>query len=273
MVIGQNRHLRQRTLSPGQAVIVVVGGVITGLAAGAAGQSVFYIVSGEEEVAAIGRVVAWAMLGTGLGVGMGFFVPNLNRKRAAVAGAAGGAIAAFCFLTLVPATGDTTGRLLGAAILGLSAGLTTVLVETANRKAWLVVHWSAKERSTLSLGPSPILVGSSSRAHILVGEDVSPVPIAARISLADCTVHLEDGASGDTRALRDGEVLTYGHIRIQVRATRAAGPEVRPVEKRSGPEPRAPRDVPASAKRARAREAKWYDAEVPSIAKTKTRDR
>ena len=39
-------------------MLVVVGGVITGLAAGAAGQSVFYVVSGEEEVAQVGASFA-----------------------------------------------------------------------------------------------------------------------------------------------------------------------------------------------------------------------
>ncbi|MHC4804585.1 MAG: hypothetical protein ACYTFF_21130, partial [Planctomycetota bacterium] len=114
--------------------MIVIGGVVTGLLAGAAGQTLFYVLSETDAVVAIGRVVAWAMLGCGVGYGMGFFVPNLCRKRAAVAGAAGGVMAAFAFLTVVPVVGDTIGRLLGAAILGLCTGMTTVLVEAVYRK-------------------------------------------------------------------------------------------------------------------------------------------
>ncbi len=263
LVVGQNRHLRRRPLGPKEAAIILVGGMVTGLAAGAAGQSVFYLLSQVPAVEAIGRVVAWTLLGCGLGYGMGSFVPNLLRQRATAAGAAGGGLAAFCFLTLVPVVGDTVGRLLAAGILGLCTGMMMVLVETAYRSAWLVVHWSDKERSNLTLGSSPILVGSSAEAHVLLAEEDSPVPVMARISLGDGLVRFEDGQTGETRALPDGEMLTYGRIRLEV----CAGSSEQRNEESGKKESERPAansqrgaEVPESVKKARAKEGNWYDA-------------
>jgi Ca-activated chloride channel family protein len=269
LVVGQNQHMRRRVVSPRELAIVLPGGVITGLLAGAAGQTFFFSLSGTPAVMALGRVVAWMLLGCCVGYGMGFFVPNLCRNRAAVAGAAGGAVAAFAFLTLVPLVGDTIGRLLGAAILGLCAGMTTVLVEAVYRKAWLVVHWSPKEKSSLALGTSPVLVGSASEAHVLLPDQDSPSPVMARITLNDGVIRLEDEHAQRSRVLRDGETLTYGRILIEVRASASAdAAKAAKVWKAPKEVPRDRRedDVPDAVKRARAREEKWYDVQEASTA-------
>ena len=286
LVIAQNRHLRRRILSPKQAVLINVGGVVTGLFAGALGQTLFYVLSETPAVIAIGRVAAWSVLGFGIGFGMGSFVPNLSRERAALAGAIGGMAAASGFLVLVPLVGDTIGRLLGAGILGLCTGLTTVLVEAVTRSAWLVVHWSEKERSTVALGAKPVRVGSHADAHILLAEDDSPVPVMASITTEGKSIRLEDGQTSQTRELRDGEVLTYGRIRIEVRA--ATGFDAAAVEstvpaapkkpkkakkpKKKRPEPvgsGAPDRVP----RAGARESNWYDTDSSSPRAGSARER
>jgi hypothetical protein len=146
--------------------------------------------------------------------------------------------------------------------------MTTVLVEAVYRKAWLVVHWSAKEQSSLALGESPILVGSSADAHVLLGEADSPVPVMARITLAGGVIRLEDGESGQERVLRDGDTLTYGRIVIEVRASAAkaqAWPRAAAREAAAGAKRKPdPDPVPDPVARARAREEKWYDVEVSS---------
>lgn len=272
LVVGQNQHLRRQAISLNQVMVVVLGGVLTGLTAGAAGQTLFYTLSSAPAVVAIGRVVAWALMGCGVGYGMGFFVPNLCRKRAAAAGVAGGVCAAFAFLTLVPMVGDTIGRLLGAAILGLCTGLTTVLVEAVYRKAWLVVHWSPKEKSSLALGDSPIVIGSDNDAHVLLPEADSPVPVMGKITLDGGIIRLT-GGTGPDRILGDGDTLTYGPIVIEVRAS--SGNEV--AEAFKSPTPRREpagegvrdreRNVSDAVARARAREEKWYDVEDSSPAR------
>ena len=40
-----------------------------------------------------------------------------------------------------------------------------MLVEAVYRKAWLEVHWSPKEKSSLALGDSPIIIGSRRLTH------------------------------------------------------------------------------------------------------------
>lgn len=234
LVAGTNRHLHRRFLRVGEVLIILLGGVITGLLAGAAGQSLYYLLSDVHEVDLAKRGVSWVLLGLGIGYGMGFLVPNLPRKRASVAAGVGGAVAAFCFLTLPPMVAesltflrtvdtDAIGRVLGAAILGLSAGLAIVLVEAICPDARLIVHWNDKERSALALGATPILVGSSLDAHVLLAEGDSPVPIMARIRQTDSGPTLEDGQTNSERALTDGEVLDYGRIRIEVRAPAGSG--------------------------------------------------
>jgi hypothetical protein len=233
LVAGTNRYLHRRFLRVGEVLIIILGGVITGLVAGAAGQSLYYLLSNFQEVDLAKRCVSWILLGLGIGYGMGFFVPNLARKRASVAAGVGGAVAAFCFLTLPSMVAesltflphmdsDTIGRVLGAAILGLSAGLAIVLVEAICLEARLIVHWNDKERSTLALGSTAIVVGSSLDAHVLLAEEDSPTPVMARIRQTDNGPTLEDGQTNSERSLTDGEVLDYGRIRIEVRAPAAS---------------------------------------------------
>ena len=236
LCVGQNRHMRRRILGIREATLIVGGGLITGLLAGVTGQSLFFVLSGMPAVTSAARLTAWMVLGCGLGFGMGFFVPNLCRQRAAAAGAAGGLIAAVFFLTLVPAVGDPAGRILGAAILGFCTGLATVLVEAAYRKAWLIVHWGKNETSTLALGATPILVGSSREAHILIP---GAVPIVARIALVNGLVQVEDVQTGRTNALHHGDVVNFGPVRVEVCAgaaerVAAAAPVTVPARARAG---------------------------------------
>ncbi len=229
LVIGQNRHLRRRMLAPKEVVLLTLGGIVTGLVAGAAGQSFFYFMMTSEVPAftQIGRGIAWALMGCGVGFGMGSFVPNLNRKRAAVAGAVGGLAAATAFILLGPLTGDTVGRLLGAAILGLSTGMMMVLVEAALRSACVIVHWSERERSNLTLGPRPIIVGSTGEAHVLIPEDVCPKPVAARIRLVDGHVYMDDH-EGETYVLDVGHVIEFGPTRVEICGEPGGGSSKKP---------------------------------------------
>ncbi|MCH8004966.1 MAG: VWA domain-containing protein [Planctomycetes bacterium] len=217
LVIGQNRYLRRRMLGIKELAVIVGGGVLTGLFAGTAGQSLFYFLSGMPGSGAGGRIAAWVVLGFGAGLGMGGFVPNLSRSRAVAGGVTGGVIAGVIFLRLVPEVGDTAGRLVAAAILGLCTGMTLVLVESVSRKAWLVVNWARNERSTLLLGPKPIVVGSRKDAHICPDWE-DDAPVVAKIWMIDGVIKYEDPKSGIRRDLTHGDVLQFGKISVEVRA-------------------------------------------------------
>ena len=254
LVIGQNRHLHRRPIGPKQIAMIFLGGIVTGAAAGAASQGLFYMLSSASEIVAMGRVASWTVLGCGVGFGIGSFVPNLHRHRAAIAGAVGGGFAALCFIMLVPAVGDTIGRLLSAAILGSAIGLMMVLVEAVSRNAYLLVHWSEHETSSLTLGSSPILIGSSREAHVLLPENDDRPGIVARISMVDDAPQLTE-RDGATRALTKGEMLTYGRVRIEV-----CGPGSKSDDK-PGHTPPPPRSIPAQAPKAGSKsksKVKWY---------------
>ncbi len=243
LAVGQNRHLRRRPLSIRGLTIILLGSVFTGLLAGAPGQALYYHLSSMPMVGEMGRLAAWWVLGCGVGFGMSFFVPNLNRKRAMAGGAVGGILAAVCFEAVVPSVGDPAGRLLAAAILGLSTGMMTVLVEAVARKAWLIVHWSKTEKSTMLLGPRPIIVGNSSRAHILLPPDTEGDQ--AKITFSGGEIKLWDKRTGRTRKLKDRETWLFGQLRIEVRVAKAGSSDSGPSSSAAPDEPEAATPEPA----------------------------
>jgi Ca-activated chloride channel family protein len=245
MVIAQNRHLRRPALTLRQFAAVLLGGVLTGALAGAAGQSLFYLLAPFEFLGGAGRVAAWIVLGFGAGLGISLYVPNLDRRRAAAAGIAGGILAGFCFLVFVPQQGDTIGRLGSAAVLGALTAIAVVAVEVKGRKAWLVVHWSPKERSTLLLGGTPIVVGHGPQAHICPEHVQGSASVLARFLFDGAQVTLADAQKGVQKTVRDGAVFEFGKVRVEVKVVaddRAAPAAARTVAPRQAP-PRQP-DVP-----------------------------
>jgi Ca-activated chloride channel family protein len=246
MVIAQNRHLRRRALTLRQFAVVVLGGVLTGALAGAAGQSLFYLLAPFEFLGGAGRVAAWIVLGFGAGLGISLYVPNLDRRRAAAAGIAGGILAGFCFLVFVPQRGDTIGRLGSAAVLGALTAIAVAAVEVKGRKAWLVVHWSPKERSTLLLGGTPIIVGHGRQAHICPEYVKGSASVLARFLFDGAQVMLDDAEKGVQKIVRDGAAFEFGRVRVEVkvadgRAASAPGPQPAGAPAPAAPAPAAPR--------------------------------
>jgi Ca-activated chloride channel family protein len=233
---------------------VVFGGVLTGALAGAAGQSLFYLLAPFEFLGGASRVAAWIVLGFGAGLGISLYVPNLDRRRAAAAGIAGGILAGFCFLVFVPQRGDTIGRLGAAAVLGALTAIAVVAVEVKGRKAWLVVHWSPKERSTLLLGGTPIVVGHGPQAHICPEHVKGSASVLARFLFDGAQVTLADAQRGVEKIVRDGAVFEYGKVRVEVKvadecAVPAAARTVAPPAAAARPrQPDVPRQ-PATGKR------------------------
>ena len=223
MVTWQNRHLRRRSLSAKDLFCILFGGVLTGSLAGAAGQSLYWALSDHERLRDAARTAAWIVLGLGCGLGMSLFVPNLNRRRAAVGGIVSGVVAAYLFVVVVPlhpVYGETMARLASAAGLGLFTAIALMLLEAANKKAWLVVHWSKKETSTLLLGTTPIVVGHAKNAHIRPSYDPGGTPELMRILYETNQVIVEEPGRG-RRSVRDGTRLDFGRIAVEVRIAAA----------------------------------------------------
>ena len=111
----------------------------------------------------IGFLAGWLLLGSLLGRGLVFFIPNLSDWRATLAGAAGGILGAATFL-VVSTLGDFLGRFAGAGILGFALGLMVAIVETAFRGIWLEVNERDKPKRLVTLGAVPVLVGGNASA-------------------------------------------------------------------------------------------------------------
>jgi Ca-activated chloride channel family protein len=233
LVTGQNGSLRRRLIGLEEAVLVVVGGSAVGLLAGACGQSLFYVASAIRDVVGAERIAAWLVLGCGLGAGMSLVVPNLGRRRALCGGAAGGLAAAWFFIGF-QSPYDVVQRLLAAALLGFCTGSAIVLAEATRKRAWLVVHWSPKERSTILLGRRSVLIGNCPEAHVRPRYTKEPEPVMAAITAVDGVITLDDLRTSRSRVLSGGERLEMDRVIVEVccaggRAGEEAAAEADPI--------------------------------------------
>jgi hypothetical protein len=215
LVVGQNRQLRRRTLRAMQFLGVLLGAIASGLVAGAAGQGTFYALSGLEAPELPGRMVAWVLLAGGIALGMSYFVPNLPRRRASIAGALAGALAAYCFLRIVPTTGDSAGRLLGArrSWTDRRRDARAGRGQRAQR-----VPWSCTGAARPQAAPrrDAHMVGRSASAHLhVVGPE--PAEVIGFFTRDAGGNHFEDKRSGKKRRLRAGDRPQFGSIVVEVR--------------------------------------------------------
>ena len=181
LIVGQNHYLHRRLLSPQEASLGITGSLAAGFVAGSVGQLIFMPLASIPVLALFARLIGWGMVGTLVGGGMSFFVPNLNLRRALIGGAIGGILGAIAFLLITNYSSVIIGRLVGAGILGFFLGLMIALMEQLNRQASLIVHWTENEKTTISLGEKPILLGSSRNAHIYLPQSQGYYPVTAKI--------------------------------------------------------------------------------------------
>lgn len=136
------------------------------------------------------RVVGWGLLGICLGGSMSFFIPNLKLNRALLGGVLGGAIGALGFLAFAIFLGDLVGRLMGSLILGFMIGIMIALLEALSREPCLIVNWGTEKRK-IAIGRTPIVMGSSSEAHINLPRSKGFPPIVAKIRIEEGKIIME----------------------------------------------------------------------------------
>jgi hypothetical protein len=195
------------------------------LAAAVIAQFSFLSLMTPSSFGAVSRAAGWIILGLFLGGGMSVFIPNLQFRRAILGGGIGGFIGGIMFMLFSGFAGDLVGRLIGAAALGFFIGLMIALLKQLVLKgeASLIVHWSNSERTVLALGSKPLLLGSSSDAHIPLPRTTYP-DITAKVYLENQEVILEfDEAmkkQGSTKVLRhvlkNGDRRRLGEISIEI---------------------------------------------------------
>lgn len=229
LVAGQNLYVHRAALTGREGAIAALGGLTAGLAGGALGQGLYAVATTSAAVPVIGalaavlvplgRFVGWTVLGTLVGWGLSFFVPNLAGRKAALGGALGGAIGGLAFL-IVSRSAGAAGALGGAAILGAAIGLMLALVEAAFREAWLEVHYGAKEVITVSLGEHPVKIGSDGRACQVYARGARP--LACQYTLKDGHVECVDFATERSHVVQPDEEQDVGSVKVVVRASRGA---------------------------------------------------
>jgi len=210
----QNLYLKKAAFSKS---ILSAGfrGVLTGGIAGGIAQIVFFYTANiSESVEIISRVFCWGIFGLGTGWGISKFVPNYPQKTAMIAGFLGGVIggAAFRFsFHFLPEAGS---RLLGVAIVGFFIGLMISYIEELFREAWLTVVWGKDEKTSISLGAKPIVLGSSSEADIYLPKEKGFPPITAIIKINNSKVVIDNKINNQSTELRNGSKISLGSIEI-----------------------------------------------------------
>jgi len=256
LTIGQNRYLHRPWLGSNEAVIGVGGGALVGIGAGGLAEVFFKIAQaiggGNPLVVEAGRIVAWAIFGGLIGLGMSFIIPNLGRLRGLLGGAAGGAVGALGFILCTAIAGDAVGRFIGMAIIGWALGYAIGLVEEASRAAWLqVTYGNSREVVKVSLGTDLVCVGSNSQRCAVWAQGARP--IALRFRYVDGKVTCDDMASERSMVVDPGFQQQVGNVNLVVCVgTGAAAPAgggptlpLHPVTPPPPPPPPLPRPVAA----------------------------
>ena len=219
LTIGQNRYLHRPWLSPQEAALNVGGGAFIGVLSGGVAQFFFSIAvavgEGNPLFNELARIVAWAMFGGLIGLGMSFVIPNLGRLHGVAGGAAGGAIGAIGFIASGVLAGDAIGRFVGMAIVGAALGYAIGLVEEVSREAWLqVTYGNSRETVRVSLGPDRVCVGSNSNQCVVWAQGARP--IALRFRYVDGKVMCDDMASERTSVVDPGFQQQVGNVHLVV---------------------------------------------------------
>lgn len=218
LAAGQSWYLSKRLPRWQVAMTLAGGGMLAGVVAGGIGQGLFSLLARAEVLPQVGFLVGWVLLGSLLGRGIGFFIPNLHGGKAALAGAVGGLLGAAAFIG-ISAIGDFAGRCVGAAILGCSIGLVVALIEAAFREAWLEMRYGSRETRTVNLGTQPIQIGGASYCTIWTPHS-QPVALTFWIDNGRVTRH--DVPANLKHVVDTGHRDQVGSLEIVVRTGRQA---------------------------------------------------
>ena len=205
---------------------VVLAGAIAGAIGGGVAQIIFSFADGYVFFQNfILRPVCWGIMGVIVGAWMSRAIPNLELKRGSLGGLFGGILGGIGFLFVIiitvrigvlsPLASEVFGRFIGMGVTGAFLGLAVVLVEQITRSAYIKVYWGPKQQSQVTLGPQPVLIGSSSQAHITIPSK-SIASIAGAVVLLDKKIELEDRVAKSTRLLNIGDRLEYAHVTIEI---------------------------------------------------------
>ncbi|TVQ74333.1 MAG: hypothetical protein EA373_00325 [Oceanospirillales bacterium] len=151
--------------------------------------------------------------------------------RGFLGGLIGGIIGEITFIILVFLFGNLIGRMAGVAAIGFFIGLTIIIIESAFRDVWLVVHYSHNERKTITIGSQPVLLGSSNKANIYLPNSKGFTSVTARVFVENKMIFIKfdeeytqkiERIHGQkmgnlTQQLKDGDKRKLGDILFEVK--------------------------------------------------------
>jgi hypothetical protein len=179
------------------------------------------------------RGVAWSLLGTAAGLGVG--IASLKWQRmvnGAVGGLVGGFLGGFLFdyFTALRLSDDDTGllaRAIGLVLTGLLIGLGFGLVELARRQHWLEIVSGGMAGKQFILYSGKTTLGSGGSSDVTLIKDPGVLPqhavltqtgqvLTAQAAQPGAPV-LVNGIAVVTQQLRDGDMLQVGSTVLRYR--------------------------------------------------------
>jgi hypothetical protein len=234
LVGAQKRYLNQSWPRIGEFIKALLAGGMAGLCAGILSQWLFLqFTTGAAWWDAICRVFGWILLGGLVGGAMGFFVPNMNAKRALIGGCIGGFIGVLGFL-FVKLLADSfltflgewfsgvIARLIGALLVGLFIGVMVALAELASRRYWLEVSFGPREVRTVTLGSDTVALGGDEKLSSVFVPNAPAKALGFRVERN--RVICEDFTTGRTGQTAPGDQHTVAAAKVRVCSGEAATP-------------------------------------------------
>lgn len=213
LAVGQFWLVKRRSIPLLQIGKIALSATFAGFLAGGAGQVLYSAIYFLPSADAIVRILAWALLGSILGRGMAYIIPNLEPMKSMLGGALGASFGAVAFLFVSQAIGDSLGRITGALFVGAALGLCVGIVEMLFRDAWLTVAFDPKEIITVTLGREPVSIGGGSHCTVYVAQGAG---IDLEFTLDHGRLTCFDKASGGKETPVPGEWKKLGNIAIAV---------------------------------------------------------
>ena len=214
LLTSQNVYLRRFTLGKNELKKNCLICLAAGISGGCSLVSIKYLMGNSTLI----HCLAWAAEGAAMGFFLAFLIPNLRKMPATVAGFVAGFLGG-----LIPAIGffSTKGLFTVAfadSIKGFLLGFLLVTTEIIFQEASLIIHWGPREQSTVSLGTKPILIGNSKECHLCLNKESVSLPVAAAITFVQGVIEIEDKATGQKLALKNGSKIFFGKIEVEVSA-------------------------------------------------------